>query len=114
MPEKDPTTWTQGIWILATAMAIGGGIVNWYSRVRQGNVRVFNIIELFGEIFASGLVGLGTFMGLAGMEQSLGICAAGAGIAGHMGTRLLFAIERALESRITKLEKGDNGEPGAE
>ena len=110
MPEKDPTTWAAGTWALAIAMAVGGGIVNWYTRLRRGHVRVFNFIELFGEIFASGLVGLGTFMGLAGLEQPVGVCAAGAGIAGHMGTRLLFALERAAELRIDSFTKKSNKE----
>jgi hypothetical protein len=107
MPEKDPTTWTAATWALAVLMAFGGGIVNWYAKLKRGHVRAFNVVELFGEIFASGIVGLGTFMGLAGIDQPLGVCAAGAGIAGHMGTRLLFALERAIETKIDKLGQGE-------
>ena len=94
MPEKDPTTWTAATWLLALGMAFGGGIVNWYAKVRRGHTRAFNIIELIGEIFTSGFVGLGVFMLLAAFEQPVGVCAA-AGVGGHMATRLLFAIERA-------------------
>lgn len=103
MIEKDPTTWTTAIWTLALAMAVGGGAVNWYARVKQGHTKVFNFIELIGEIFVSGFVGLGVFMFLAGIEQPLGVCAAAAGVCGHMGTRLLFAVERAVEAKLTKL-----------
>lgn len=109
MPEKDPTTWGLATWLLALGMAFGGGAVNWYAKVRRGHTRAFNIIELIGEIFTSGFVGLGVFMLLAAMEQPAGICAAAAGVGGHMATRLLFAIERAVEARLEVLTKKGNG-----
>ena len=108
MPEKDPTTWTAATWLLALGMAFGGGAVNWYAKVKRGHARAFNIIELIGEIFASGFVGLGVFMLLAAMGQPAGICAAAAGVGGHMATRLLFAIERAVEARLDHLAKKVN------
>lgn len=105
MPEKDPTTWGVATWMLALGMAFGGGAVNWYAKVKQGHARAFNIIELIGEIFTSGFVGLGVFMLMAAVDQPAGICAAAAGVGGHMATRLLFAIERAIEGRLDSLTK---------
>jgi hypothetical protein len=105
MPEKDPTTWSAATWILALGMAFGGGLVNWYAKVKRGHTRAFNIIELVGEIFTSGFVGLGFFMLMAAMDQPVGICAAASGVGGHMATRLLFAIERAIEARLDSLSK---------
>lgn len=105
MPEKDPTTWSAATWLLALGMAFGGGLVNWYAKVKRGHARVFNIIELIGEIFTSGFVGLGVFMLLIAIEQPVGVCAAAAGVGGHMATRLLFAIERAIEARLEGLTK---------
>ena len=110
MPEKDPTTWTAATWVLAVCMAVGGGAVNWYAKVKRGHARAFNVVELLGEIFISGFVGLGVFMGLAGIDQPIGVCAAAAGIAGHMGTRLLFAMERAVERRLDKALSGESDE----
>lgn len=103
MPEKDPTAWTTATWLLALGMAFGGGLVNWYARVRHGHARAFNIVELIGEIFTSGFVGLGVFMLLDGLDQPIGICAPAAGVGGHMATRLLFAIERAIEARLDSI-----------
>lgn len=100
MLEKDPTTWTNSMWALAVGMAVAGGAVNWYAKVRRGHTRVFNIVELIGEIFTSGFVGVVVFMALSGIGQPVALCAAAAGIGGHMATRLLFAIERAAEKRI--------------
>ena len=106
MLEKDPTTWSIGTWLLALGMAFGGGIVNWYARIKQGHTRAFNIVELLGEIFTSGFVGIGTFMLLAGLGQPVGVCAAAAGVGGHMATRLLFAVERAMEQRLRTYGEG--------
>jgi hypothetical protein len=108
MPEKDPTTWSAATWLLALGMAFGGGAVNWYARVRRGHTRAFNIIELIGEIFTSGFVGLGVFMVLAALEQPVGVCAAAAGVGGHMATRLLFAVERMIEARLDTITKKGN------
>ena len=105
MPEKDPTTWAAATWLLALGMAFGGGAVNWYAKVKRGHTRAFNIVELIGEIFTSGFVGLGVFMLLAALDQPVGICAAASGVGGHMATRLLFAIERAVEARLDNLAK---------
>lgn len=108
MLEKDPTTWGLAMWVLALGMAFGGGAVNWYAKVKRGHTRAFNLIELIGEIFASGFVGLGVFMLLAALNQPMGVCAAASGVGGHMATRLLFAIERAIEVRLEGLSrKGD-------
>jgi len=97
MLERDPTAWSLATWILAVGMAVIGGLVNWWTRVKAGSARALNIIELIGEIVTSGFVGVGVFMLLDAMEQPMGVCAAAAGIGGHMATRLLFLTERHLE-----------------
>ena len=101
MLNNDPTAWSLNTWLLALAMACAGGVVNWLSRIKQGKARAFNIIELIGEVFVSGFVGIGVFMVLDSLDYPLGICAAGAGVGGHMATRLLFVLERFLEDIIT-------------
>lgn len=105
MPEKDPTNWGLATWALAVGMSCAGGLVNWYARVKQGYARAFNIIELIGEIFTSAFVGLGVFMAAQGMDQPLGVCAALAGVGGHMATRLLFAVEKWIEARFRTMAK---------
>lgn len=105
--EKDPTTWTAATWLLAVGMSLAGGAVNFYARVKRGHTRAFNLIELVGEIFISGFVGLGTFMLLTGIGHPLGIAAVAAGIGGHMGTRVLFLAEQALERRFKTMSPKD-------
>jgi hypothetical protein len=105
MPEKDPTTWTIATWMLAVGMAFGGGLVSFYQRYKQRHRKAFTALELAGEIATSAFVGLGVFMLLSAVEQSAGICAAGAGVGGHMGTRLLFFTEVFITK---KLKGGDD------
>lgn len=103
MIERDPTTWSATTWALAIGMASCGGLINWISRLRKGQTKAFNILELLGEIFTSGFVGVGVFMAVESLDQPIGLCAASAGIGGHMATRLLFALEKLLESKIKKM-----------
>ena len=39
------------------------------------------------------------------LDQPLGLCAALAGVGGHMATRLLFAVEKWIEARFRTLAK---------
>ena len=100
MPEKDPTHWTIGTWVIALIMAFGGGAVNWWSKVRDGHARPFNVIELIGELTTSGFVGVGAYMLLDGLGHPASLCAAGSGIAGHMATRLLYVVEKVIERKL--------------
>lgn len=104
MPEKDPTTWTAAQWALGYAMAMSGGLVNWYAKYKRMNKKTFSVIELAGEVFTSGFVGMGVFMLLASLDQPMGVCAAGAGVGGHMATRLLSALESRVLSKIKDTE----------
>lgn len=101
---KDPSNWPVGTWLLGIIMACSGGVVNWYSKVKAGQARPFNFVELIGEVFTSGFTGMGVFMALDAWGYPLGLCAAAAGVAGHMATRFLFAIEQVIESHIDRLK----------
>lgn len=105
MPIKDPFLWSASSWGLAVVMAAGGGLINWIGRVRAGNARPTSLMELLGEMATSGFIGIGVAMVLTSFGYDFLICAALAGIGGHMGTRLLFRIEHLIESRLSELEK---------
>ena len=105
MPEKDPTNWTAATWILASGMAFGGGFINWYSKVRSGHTRVFNVAELFGEMLISGVVGLGSYMAGDGLGLPPSLCAVTAGIGGHMSTRLVFLAEELARKKFEEIGK---------
>lgn len=106
MPEKDPTTWGLATWLIALGMSAAGGVLNWYAKMKSGRTRAFNVVELVGEVFTSAFVGLGAFMALDGIGQPLGVCAASAGLSGHMAARLLFLIEQNIEERLRQRDCG--------
>lgn len=105
MPQHDPTNWSSATWGLAMGMSLLGGLVSWYSKLKAGHTRVFNVIELIGEVVTSGFVGLMTFMVFSSYGCPEGLCAASSGIAGHMATRLLFLIEQTIEKKFSVLNK---------
>ena len=97
--NNNPLEWTYTTWLLGLCMAIGGGLVNWFSRKKCDN-HVFCLFELIGELFTAGLVGIGVFMISQSINQEIGISAAAAGIGGHMATRLLLLVERMITGKL--------------
>ena len=103
MIDKDPQNWSLITWGLAILMSAGGGFVNWWTRVKAGLSKPNSMVELAGEIFTSGFTGVGVFMLFASFDQPIAFCASSAGVGGHMATRLLFAVEKAIERKLEKL-----------
>lgn len=103
MPEKDPTNWALGTWLLGLCMSLAGGWVSFYSKVKTGRARPFNVTELVGEMVVSGAVGIGAYMAAIGLDAPSAIAAALAGVGGHMGARLLFMAEKHLEAIADRL-----------
>ena len=101
MPEKDPTNWTHATWALSIIMASAGGVVSWYGKVKAGHTKAGNIIDLVLDVFTSAFVGTAVFMAMDAIGHPIGLCAAAGGVGGHMGTRLLFILEKSLiESKL--------------
>jgi hypothetical protein len=102
MMDKDPTTygWLTYAWVIALAAA--GGVVSFLRKVREGHARAFNLAEFVGEVFTSAFAGVITFWLCEAAGFSGLITAALVGIAGHMGSRAIFAFEKWAESRLPK------------
>ena len=85
------------IWFIF--LAVWGGTVNYITR-KKSDKAPFSIVELIGEWVISGFSGLLT----AFICQEMGIAfmytAAAAGVAGHMGGRGIYMIERFIHKRI--------------
>lgn len=94
VPEKDPTTYSWLTYAWVTGLSMIGGFVNFAGKVRAGKARPFNLTELVGELVTSGFAGVLTFFlcESAGIGQT--VSAVLIGIAGHMGTRAIFLMER--------------------
>ena len=81
------------------AIAAAGGALSFYSKVKTGKVRAFNITEFVGEIVTSAIVGLVTFWICKGFGVNEWLTAAGVAISGHMGARAIFLLEKTLEKK---------------
>ncbi len=98
---KDPSSyaWVTYAWVVVWSVI--GGLVSWHSKIKAGHARPFNLAELLGEILTSAFAGVTTFWlcEWAGINQMLS--AIFIGIAGHMGTRFVFFMERVLEKHMS-------------
>ena len=85
-------------WVFGLAML--GGAASFVRRVRSGQSKYSNIIELIGELVVSAFAGLVTFFlcQSAGFDGALS--AALIAISGHMGTRIIFMFEAYLVKRF--------------
>lgn len=87
------------LWLIV--LALWGGTVSYISRIRKGNA-AFSAAELVGEWTISGFAGVLTAYFCTELQLSYYMTAALVGIAGHMGGRALFIMERHLLNKIGK------------
>jgi len=96
------------------AIAVLGGLVSWYAKVRAGQVHVFNVFHLIGELATSAFAGLLAFWfsESMGTPQLITICLVG--VAGHMGARAIGVFEDWAAKRWgvqTPTHPADHQEP---
>lgn len=84
-------------------MALLGGFVGWYRKVRAGEIPGSSLFALVGEMATSSLAGMGAFFVCAYLGLPMGLTAAIAGLCGYMGGRAIEMAERALQARIDRL-----------
>lgn len=87
-------------------VAAMGGFVSFYQKVKAGEARPFNIVELIGELATSGFAGMLAYWlcQYAGINQWL--MAAVVGMAGHGGSRALFVMEKWAERKLDAATPG--------
>lgn len=100
LPEKTIT----GFQILTYAWVIGlstwGGLVNYISKIKSGQLARFNLTELIGDICISGFTGLLTFWLCQTANFDELLTAVFVGISGHMGARMIGKIEHILSRKF--------------
>ena len=103
MPEKIPFFTTIAdlltyAWVFGLAML--GGAASFVRRVRSGESKYSNIVELIGELVVSAFAGLVTFFLCKSAAFDEMLTAAFVAISGHMGTRIIFKFEAYLVKRF--------------
>lgn len=81
-------------------MALLGGAVEWYAKVRRGELNAGNLTALVGELTTSALAGLLAFFVCEWMGVNQLLAAAVVGISGHMGARALALGETWLQGKV--------------
>lgn len=116
MPEKDPTTYSLITYAWVLLLASLGGAVNFLRKLRAGSVRAWNVTEFIGELVTSAFAGVITFWLCEAAEIRPLLTAALVGIAGHMGSRAIFHLERFFEARFPATaaiqRRRDTDQPG--
>ncbi len=83
-------------------VAMLGGFMSFYRKRKEGVARPFNIAELMGELFVSGICGLFAYWAFRGLGVNEWLTAAGVGVIGHMGSRAMFLAEKLMEGAASK------------
>jgi len=97
---KDPSTYSLITYLWVTGLASWGGLVSFFRRVKSGETRVCNVLELIGEITTSAFTGLITFWLCESAQIDPLVSAALVGISGHMGSRAIYQMERWVQTRL--------------
>lgn len=100
MLDKDPSSYSLLTYLWVIALGMWGGLVSFYGKLRKGEVRIFNITELIGEIVTAGFVGVLTFWLCESSELNPLLSAALIGISGHMGSRGIYAMELLMSNKL--------------
>lgn len=97
---KNPLDYSLKQYALVLGVALLGGFVSWYGKVRSGALAATSINHLIGELCASAFAGLVCFWVCewSGFPQLL--TAALTGIMGHMGTRGITLLEEWATSKF--------------
>lgn len=90
---KDPLSYPAKQYVFVLGVAMVGGLVSFYARVRKGEVMALNVTQLVGELATSAFAGMLCFWlcELSNAPQLL--TASLVGVAGHMGTRAIATFE---------------------
>lgn len=88
-------------WVVLVALSLWGGTASYISRLKRSK-QAFSLVELIGEWVVSGFAGLMAALACLELGLSFPIAAAAAGVAGHMGGRSIYMLERVVVSWYEK------------
>lgn len=91
---------------LVALWAVVGGTANYLHRVKSRKTNKFSLLEFSADALYSGFSGLLTFFACSAQEIDPMTTAALVGVAGHMGARLVYAVERFFV-RAVERNSGD-------
>lgn len=90
---KNPLDYSLKQYGLILGIALLGGVVSWFTKVRKGELPSWSINHLVGELATSALAGLLCFWICEWAGSAPLLTAALTGIVGHMGTKAMAMLE---------------------
>jgi hypothetical protein len=99
---KDPLNYPIKQYGFILAVALLGGLVSWYAKVRKGDTTAANLGGLIGELATSAFAGLLAFWGCEYYNLPPLLTAALAGLAGHAGGSGIAWLEALAKRRAEK------------
>lgn len=98
---KDPLRYSLRDYGLILAVALLGGLVSWYAKVRRGEIPGYSVMQLIGELATSAFAGLIAFWlcEWANFPQLLTVAIVA--ISGHMGTAAIKQFEKLAERKFS-------------
>ena len=100
MPEKDPINLGWVTCLRVVLLSGLGGFVEFWQKLKDGSVWVFNVVEFIGELCTSAFTGILTYYLCEAAHFPAFLTAALVGISGHMGSRKLFLIGKFLSHKL--------------
>jgi len=97
---KDPLSYPLRVYGFMLAVAILGGFVSWYAKVRRNEIPAGSVFHLIGEVTTSAFAGMLTFFACEYANLPQILTAALVGVSGHMGAKLISLAEEAAKRRF--------------
>ena len=98
--NKSPLDYSIGQYGVILGVALLGGLVSWWAKVRKGEAKAWHISGLVGELCTSAFAGLLAFWLCEWAATPPLLTASLVGISGHMGTRAISAFEAWAQNRL--------------
>lgn len=103
---KDPLSYPLRVYGFMLAVAILGGFVSWYAKVRRNEIPAGSVFHLIGEVTTSAFAGMLTFFACEYADLPQILTAALVGVSGHMGAKLISLAEEAAKRRFDHTSAG--------
>jgi hypothetical protein len=96
---KGPLDVTLKQYFFFLAVALLGGFVSWFGKVRRGELAAASLMHLIGELSTSAMAGLLAFWVMQWLQTPDMLQAAIVGVAGHMGAKFITWLESVMKRR---------------
>lgn len=90
-------------YLASLVLAAWGGAVNYLQRLKTSSIRVFTLAEMLGEMVISCFAGIVVHLLLSAANINPLTSAAIVAVSGHLGGKLLYAVEVFLAKQVLKI-----------